>query len=240
MPLGNGIEYVRTGPDYGGWKYGRPFGMAIHCLQCPGNVNVRSLVGPGSYSANAGVSPHTMSGPTKIVELLDASRSGAHVGAGGNAILAGAEVTGMAEWDRAGWQANSASVLNQAKAVGLSWASWGFDVKDLKWGSVNELIEARRRHDAGLPPVAPRLWIHWDVSKAGSIYAPLRGTNHWDVGLSFLFEDFPRWAAEWVTGRGASNPGVGTRPDPGILAPGGPSGAQSSSYIDRLLHKVPR
>lgn len=200
--IGNGVIVSRTGPDYGAWRYGKPFGAAVHCLQCPGNVNVQSLTGPGSYADNQGVSPHTMSGPDKIVELLGPDRSGAHVGAGANALLWGAEVTGMAEWDDAGWRANEAAVRNQARAVGLMWRFHGFNVADLKWGSIGELIEARKRHDAGLPPIAPRLWIHWDVTKAGQLYGPLWGTTHWDVGLQFLFAEFPGWAREWAGGPG--------------------------------------
>jgi hypothetical protein len=214
--LGSGVIQSRTGPDYGAWRYGRPFGAAVHCLQCPGNVNVQSLTGPGSYADNEGVSPHIMAGQNKIVELLGPDRQGAHVGPQGNPILWGAEVTGMAEWDNAQWWDNAPAVLNQAKGVGLMWRFHGFSVNDLKWGSLGELQEAKRRHNAGLPPVAPRCWIHWDVTKA------LGGTTHWDVGLGYLFEEFIVWARQWASGeRTNANPG---RPDTSGT-PGGGSGA---------------
>lgn len=226
--LGSNIIAVRTGPDYGPWRRGKPFGAAIHCLQCPGNVNVRSLVGPGSYADNEGVSPHVMAGRDKIVELLGPDRSGAHVGPQGNPILWGAEVTGMAEWSNAQWWDNSAAVLNQAKAVGLMWKFHGFNVRDLKWGSLNELREAKRRYDAGLPVEVPRLWPHWDVTKA------IGGTTHWDVGLGYLFDEFPGWCQEWVTGAGTGS--GGGRPDPGGN-PGGGSGADPQTFLEQLLHR---
>lgn len=215
-----GTRFIRSGPDYGAWGRGGPYGVAIHCLQCAGTVDVSGLAGPGSYTDNAGVSPHTMSDRRQIVEVLGPDRSGAHVGGKGNPMLWGSEVTGYAEWTREQWLDNSAALLNQAKAVGKFWQYQGWSVNDLQWGSLDELRAARSRYEQGLGPVAPRLWIHWDVSKA------IGGTTHWDVGSGYPFADFARWAREWVVGAGASGPSTGTAPEGGG-AGGGAAGAET-------------
>lgn len=185
--------FIRSGPDYGPWRHG-PYGVAVHCLQCPGNVDVSSLAGPGTYTENDGVSPHTMSDRRRIVEVLGPDRVGAHVGGQGNPMLWGAEVTGFAEWTSAQWAENVDAVQNQAKAIGRFWACQGWDVNELKWGSLSELAEARRRFEQGLPPIAPRIWPHWDVAKA------IGGTTHWDVGAAYPFADVARWAREFAAG----------------------------------------
>lgn len=224
-----GDVFIRSGPDYGPWRNGGPYGAAIHCLQCPGGVDVRSLAGPGSYTANAGVSPHTMSDQKRIVQILGEDRSGAHVGSRGNPILVGFEMTGFAEWTPAQWWDNSATLLNAARAVGTLWRVRGWNVDDLRWGSLAELADARARYDRGAPPAAPRMWPHWDVTKI------LGGTNHWDVGLGFLFAEFERWAREWAAGRGT--PGSGSRPDPGGN-PGGGGGAESDWFANATVLDV--
>lgn len=222
-------NFIRSGPDYGPWKNGGPYGVAVHCLQCAGGVNVASLAGPGSYTQNQGVSPHTMSDQRQIVEILGPDRSGAHVGGQGNPILWGAEVTGFAEWTRDQWYDNSAALLNQAKAIGRFWVFMGWSVNDLKWGSLAELQQARRRYEQGLPPVSPRMWPHWDVSKA------IGGTTHWDVGSGYPFADVERWAREWVVGAGAA--GSGSSPDPGG-APTGQAGVESDWFANATIEEV--
>lgn len=223
-----GDTFIRSGPDYGAWGSGGPYGAAIHCLQCPGTVNVASLAGPGSYTANAGVSPHTMSDRKQIVQVLDETRSGAHVGPNGNPLLVGFEVTGYAEWTGEEWDGNAAAVLNQARAVGNLWRAMGWSADDLRWGSLAELVEARQRYQSGRGPKAPRIWPHWDVSKS------IGGTSHWDVGLGFRFANFERWAREWVVGAGAS--GSGSKPDTGG-GPTGGAGAEPQAFLQGLLHR---
>ena len=185
--------FFRSGPDRGPWRHG-PYGVAVHCLQCRGTVDVTSLVGPGNYSENDGVSPHTMSDQRQIVELLGPDRWGSHIGSQGNPILWGAEVTGFAEWTSAQWADNAAAVRNQAKAIGRFWAYQGWAVEDLTWGSLDELAQARRRFEQGQGPVAPRLWPHGDVSKA------IGGTTHWDPGDGYPYADLVKWAREWAVG----------------------------------------
>lgn len=185
--------FIRSGPDYGPWRLG-PYGVAVHCLQCPGTVDVSSLAGPGSYTENEGVSPHTMSDRRQVVEILGPDRSGAHVGPQGNPMLWGAEVTGFAEWTADQWSDNVDALRNQSKAIGLFWAHQGWDVNDLKWGSVGELAQARDRYQQGLGPIAPRIWPHWDVAQA------IGGTTHWDVGKGYPFEQVQQWSRDWAGG----------------------------------------
>lgn len=223
-----GDVFIRSGPDYGLWKNGGPYGAAIHCLQCGPNVNVASLAGPGSYTDNEGVSPHTMSDRKQVVQILDETHSGAHIGSAGNPMLVGFEVVGYAEWTRPEWNENAPAVLNQMKAVGKLWVKMGWSVNDLRWGSLAELAEARQRYLQGLPPKAPRMWPHWDVTKS------IGGTTHWDVGLGYPFEDAERWAREWVIGAGAG--GSGSSPDVTPDSGTGQAGAQSN-YVDWLLKR---
>ena len=153
-------RFIRSGPDYGPWQHG-PYGVAVHCLQCAGTADVSGLAGPGTYTANEGLSPHTMSDRRQVVETLGPDRFGAHVGGQGNPMLWGAEVTGYAEWSAEEWMDNAEAVRNQAKAIGLFWAYQGWDVNELKWGSLAELSQARSRFEQGLGPIAPRIRPHW-------------------------------------------------------------------------------
>jgi hypothetical protein len=186
-------RFIRSGPDYGPWQHG-PYGVAVHCLQCAGTADVSGLAGPGTYTANEGLSPHTMSDRRQVVEVLGPDRFGAHVGGQGNPMLWGAEVTGFAEWGAEEWMDNAEAVRNQSKAIGLFWAYQGWDVNDLKWGSLAELSQARSRFEQGLGPIAPRIWPHADVSQA------IGGTTHWDVGQGYPFAQVQAWAREWAGG----------------------------------------
>lgn len=222
-----GDVFIRSGPDYGVYKRGC-FGALIHCLQCGPNVDVRSLAGPGSYTQNAGVSPHIMADKNRTVQILDETHSGAHAGSQANPLLTAFEVVGYAENTTEQWWDYAPALLNQARAVGNLWKVMGWDPADLKWGSLAELAEARRRYVDGKGPAAPRLWIHWDVSKI------LGGTTHWDVGKNFLWEDFPRWAREWVIGAGA--PGTGGKPDNGGTGTGVAGPDPAKNYVAWLMH----
>lgn len=202
-----GDYLIPTGPDYGQFRNGGPYGGIIHDLECPRNVNVRSMTGPGSYPANANVSPHIIAGMKENAQLLDERRAGAHVGSRGNMLFVGFEVTGYARWTKAEWMSDISNLLNQARAVAALWKRMGWKASDLRWGSLAELKEARRRFDAGQPPVAPRLWTHNDVSEA------LGGTNHWDPGLGFPFPEFIKWCLQYLDGTSTSPGGTPNLPD---------------------------
>ena len=85
-------RFIRSGPDYGPWQHG-PYGVAVHCLQCAGTADVSGLAGPGTYTANEGLSPHTMSDRRQVVEVLGPDRelrNWAFAGKGDSAAAAGA------------------------------------------------------------------------------------------------------------------------------------------------------
>lgn len=202
---------IPTGPDYGKFKRGC-YGAIIHDLETPRSFKVRQFMGRGTYPDNQGVSPHTMSDTTMIGQILDEFHAGAHVGGRGNPLFVAFEVTGYAKWTEAEWMADISNLLNQARAVANLWKAMGWKTSDLKWGSGPELIEARRRYDAGLPCIAPRLWTHNDVSEF------LGGTNHWDPGRGFPFKKFLEWCHQFLVGNrgdGGTTPNVPDNPTSG-------------------------
>lgn len=220
-----GDELRRAGPDYGAWRNGGPYGACIHDLEAPIGANVRSLV---DWANGAKVSPHTMADLNRIVQLLDERRSGAHCGSRGNALLVGFEVTGYASWSTAQWMSDIRNLLNQARAVAGLWRVMGWSPTDVRWGSLAELKEARRRFDAGLPPAAPRLWTHNDVSEA------LGGTDHWDPGRGFPFDRFTKWVLEYLVGKGQTGTG-GTPTQP---SGGGQGGAEVDWFANATVLEV--
>ncbi len=185
---------IKAGSDYGPFKNGgKPIGALIHDLEAPPKPGMaRGLI---DWVNSKGLSPHTMSDPTaESVQVLTEMHSGAHAGTHANESLVAFEITGYADYTADQWAEATTfeAVKAAARSVGRLWQVMGWDTNNVEWGSVQQLKDTYAAWDAG-QPYTPRLWAHFDVSRAWP-----QDTTHTDPGKFFPYKGFRELVKQYL------------------------------------------
>jgi hypothetical protein len=186
-----GDRFQAGGSDYGVFKHSGPIGALIHDLEAPPKNGMAA--GLVQWVRSAKLSPHTMSDPGEIMQVLDERHAGAHAGGNANMSLVGFEVTGYASYTADQWTSGDcfAGVRNQARAVANLWKVMGWDRNNVEWGSVGQLQAAYNNWSAGRP-FTPMMWTHYDVTRAWS------QTTHTDPGPGFPYSIFRQMVKQYL------------------------------------------
>ena len=158
---------------------GRRHGLfVVHDVESPLTQNYATvLAGPAWFgSTKAGTSAHYMTGPDKIIQMVDESDRAWHIGGPGNNWSEGSEQPGYAKFTRAEW--TTAAGLRQIDNLGKLIADWA-----KRHGATTAPTQAtddQLKSYANGSSIGFKWTHHYNISNT-----KVSNTVHWDTGSSY-------------------------------------------------------